>query len=154
MLIFFSPTLNFLLFGVLGIEPQGLLHSDSALYHGLHPSPSLLKLIKHVAVWLTEHWAEDKQVVVVTVAFEIGKVGSGTTKKFQSSVISSQNILIHNLSLKDTYKCWLALRTCWYIFQRPMQTETSVTCTAYPFLSFKFQMEERKQRCSMYCQVS
>lgn len=27
-----------------------------------------------------------------------------------------------------------------------MQTETSVTCTAYPFLSFKFQVEERKRR--------
>jgi hypothetical protein len=43
--------------------------------------------------------------VVDNVAFEIGKVGSGTTRKFQSSVIPSQNILIHNLSLKDTYLC-------------------------------------------------
>lgn len=51
------------------------------------------------------------QRVVVNVAFDIGKVGSGTTKKSQSSVTPSQNILILSLSLKDTNLCCLELKT-------------------------------------------
>ena len=34
-----------------------------------------------------------------------------------------------------------------------MQTETSVTYTAYSFLSFKFQEEARNHQRSMYFQV-
>ena len=49
--------------------------------------------------------------MVVNVAFDIGKVGSGTTKKSQSSVTPSQNILKLSLSLEDTNLCCLELKT-------------------------------------------
>ena len=33
-------------------------------------------MTKHVAVCLTEQWLEDRQRVVINVAFDIGNVGS------------------------------------------------------------------------------
>lgn len=41
-------------------------------------------MLKHVAVWLTEHLAEDQQIVVANVTFEIWKMRSATTEEPQS----------------------------------------------------------------------
>ena len=43
--------------------------------------------------------------MLVNVVFDIGKVESDMTKKFQSFVTPSQNVLTHNLSLENTYLC-------------------------------------------------